>query len=367
VRVVIDGLSILPGSNQIVVDHLLGAWVRAYPDDELHLLVGPDAGLSIPEGVQTRTVDLGARRHLGRLRAQATLVPRLCRAVGADVMLGTIPRTTVTRLPCPRAIIAWDLRHELRPEQFSSSARWVRKVSYDVGFRQADAIITISERTRDDLLRSRPWLQGRAVRAAQLGGDHADVWPRTATAEPYALTFGQWSNKNVGLVLDAWDLLRERGQARPLTVVGLGTSAREALAADLARRGLQDLVRLQPWLTDEEFRGCFASADLIVFPSDFEGFGLPAVEAMRLGIPLVITPEPALLEVTGGHAAVTTDWTAGALAEAVMTAGGATDADLAAARAQAARFTWQRTAEHTRAALAEVVEQAQPERSSRST
>ncbi|UTI62602.1 glycosyltransferase [Paraconexibacter antarcticus] len=366
-RVVIDGLSILPGSNQIVIEHLLRAWVDAHPGDELHLLIGPDAGLTVPDGVGTRTIDLGRRRYLGRLRAQATVVPRLCRTVGADVMLGTIPSTTVTRLPCPRAVIAWDLRHELRPDQFSTAARRLRKVSYDIGFRQADAIITISERTRDDLLRSRPWLARRIVRAAQLGSDHADSWPRTVPETPYALTFGQWSNKNVGLVVDAWELLRERGPLRPLSVVGLGTTAREALAADIARRGLDDVVRLQPWLTDQEFRACFASAGLIVFPSDFEGFGLPAAEAMRLGIPLVITPEPALLEVTDGHAVVTADWTTRALADAVVAAGATDDAALAAARERAAHFTWRRTAEATRETLAEAVRRVRPARRSRPT
>jgi glycosyltransferase involved in cell wall biosynthesis len=277
-------------------------------------------------------------------------------------MLGTIPSTTVTRLPCPRAIVAWDLRHELRPEQFSTSARLLRKVSYNVGFRQADAIISISERTREDLLRSRPWLAGRVVRAAQLGSDHADRWPRTGQDTDYALTFGQWSNKNVGLVVDAWELLRSRGETRPLKVVGLGGAARASLAADVARRGLEDDVQLLPWLSDEEFRACFASAGLIVFPSDFEGFGLPAVEAMRLGIPLVVTPEPALLEVTGRHAVVTADWSAGALADAVLTASEATGAELAAARERAALFTWRRTAEHTRAALVEAVRRARPAR-----
>jgi glycosyltransferase involved in cell wall biosynthesis len=127
------------------------------------------------------------------------------------------------------------------------------------------------------------------------------------------------------------------------------------LATDVARRGLGDDVELLPWLSEEEFRTCFASAGLIVFPSDFEGFGLPAAEAMRLGIPLVVTPEPALLEVTGGHAVVSAGWTAGALAEAVLAASGTTAAELTAARERATLFTWQRTAEHARTALVEAI------------
>jgi glycosyltransferase involved in cell wall biosynthesis len=355
VRVVIDGLSILEGSNAVVVEHLLHAWTTLHPADELHLVLSPEASLVVPPAVTVHQIDLGRRRYLGRLRAQATVIPRLCRKVGADVMLGAIPSTTVNRLPCPRAIIAWDLRHELRPAQFTTKARLLRKVSYDVGFRQADAIVTISERTREDLLRSRPWLARRVVRAAQLGGDHVDAWPAPQPGIPYALTFGQWGNKNVGLVIDAWAQLHARGEALPLTVVGLGEAARRELQERVAALGLAEVVRALPWLSDEEFRACFAAAALVVFPSDFEGFGLPAVEAMRLGIPLVVTPEPALLEVTGGHAAMMAGWDATALVQAVSAARAMSPQPLAEAREHAAAFTWARTAEHTRSALAEAI------------
>jgi glycosyltransferase involved in cell wall biosynthesis len=108
-------------------------------------------------------------------------------------------------------------------------------------------------------------------------------------------------------------------------------------------------------LSDEQFRGRFASAAMVVFPSDFEGFGLPAVEAMRLGIPVVVTPDPALLEVTGGHAAVMSGWGPPELADAVRRAQDTTADELAQAREHAAAFTWSRMATRTRAALMEAI------------
>ncbi len=160
---------------------------------------------------------------------------------------------------------------------------------------------------------SRPWLEDRIVRVARLGSDHVADWPRRDPDVPYAITFGQWGNKNVGLVIDAWAALATRGEAMPLSILGLPATARGTFERQVADRGLGDLVTLLPWLTDEDFRTTFASAALVVFPSDFEGFGLPAVEAMRLGIPLVISPDAALLEVTGGHAAVMSDFATDAL------------------------------------------------------
>ena len=96
------------------------------------------------------------------------------------------------------------------------------------------------------------------------------------------------------------------------------------------------------------------SASMVVFPSDFEGFGLPVVEGMLQGMPVVIGPEPATLEVAGGHASVLADWSPAALADAVAAAGTATPAQLESARAHAAAFTWPRCVEQTRQFLVEL-------------
>jgi glycosyltransferase involved in cell wall biosynthesis len=355
-RVVIDGLPIRGGSIAVVLRHLLDAWTRSDGDDELHIVLGTDAGIAVPPGVVVHEIDLGTRRAIGRMRAQATVLPRLCRELDADVMLAAIPATTLNRLPCPRVVIAHDIRHELRPEQFSTAPRLIRRVSHGIGFRQADAIISVSHRTRADLIASRPWLADRIVRVAQNGGDHVDAWPARAPGPAYAITFGQWGNKNVGLVLDAWQLLMGSDAMLPLIVVGLAESARQRLQARVDAAGLGTAVALQPWLDEDAFHARFASASMVVFASDFEGFGLPAVEAMRLGIPLAITPDPALLEVTGGNAAVTEDFSPEALAAAVRRARAFSSEQLAAAGTHAAAFTWSRMAEQVRAALLEAID-----------
>ena len=75
----------------------------------------------------------------------------------ADVLLGALPTTALTDVGCPKVITVYDLRHELLPEQFSARAGGCcDRLSYGIGYRQAAAMICISERTRGDLLRSRP-------------------------------------------------------------------------------------------------------------------------------------------------------------------------------------------------------------------
>ena len=226
----------------------------------------------------------------------------------------------MTPVGCPKVITVHDLRHELVPEQFTLARRLLRKASYGIGYRQAAGVICVSERSRKDLLRSRPWLKSKPVATVHWGADHVDDWPRRSPdpgEQPYALAFGHFPNKAVDRVIDAWEILRERREARPLVFVGLPGSARERISGRIRAAGLDGVITPLPWLDNDEFHARFASAGLIVLASDFEGFGLPAVEAMRLGIPLVISADEALMEVTGGNATVVAEADPASLADGV--------------------------------------------------
>jgi glycosyltransferase involved in cell wall biosynthesis len=358
VRVVIDGLAIRgENSLSIVSEHLLSAWQRIDGVDELHVLIRSDQTISVPADVSVHRVTFGRSELVSRLFAQSFRLPRLCRSLHADVLLGMLPTTALTPLPCPRVVIAWDFRYRLRPEQFSRKTLFLRRVSYAIGFRQADGVACISGRTKRDLLAFHPRLSKVPVRVTHLGADHVDAWPVRRDSNRYAIAFGHFSNKNVDLVLEAWSALHARdGATTPtLRLVGVSAADRPRLQKSVAELRLADVVRVSPWLTDEDFREQFASSSLVVFPSDFEGFGLPAVEAMRLGIPVVITPEPALLEVTGGHATVVHGEGPDALARAVDAAWQVPAGDLDAARKYADRFTWANFASGVRSLLAETM------------
>ncbi|HEX3562670.1 MAG TPA: glycosyltransferase [Solirubrobacterales bacterium] len=220
-------------------------------------------------------------------------------------------------------------------------------------------MICISERTRQDLLRSHPRLRSKPIFTVPWAADHVDAWPRQDPppgGEPYALAFGHFPNKAVGRVIDAWEILRKRGEARPLVLVGLPDASRTQVFERIHTAGLEDVITPLPWLDNQQFHERFASAGLILFPSDFEGFGLPAVEAMRLGIPLVISADEALLEATGGNATVVRDTDPASLADAASAAWATPREDLDRARAYVEQSTWERAAGATRTALGQVAE-----------
>ncbi|KQY56939.1 MULTISPECIES: glycosyltransferase [unclassified Nocardioides] len=350
-RVLVDALAADFGGIRTYVENLLASWDEQADDLGDHLLVMVREGSDLDTGRHSRhEVRIPRPGPVGRPFKQSVVTRRLVTDFGADAVLATMPSTSLVRVGVPLGVVVHDLRHELRPEQFSRPRRLLRRVAYDRAYDLADVIVSVSQRSLDDLFRLHPDLRTTTAAVVHHGADHVLAWPRPEQTGP-AVTFAHHSNKNPGLVLDAWADGRRRGMAMPpLTVLGTG-GQRTALAARVAELRLTDLVTLAPYLPEPEFRATMAGASMIVFPSDFEGFGLPVVEGMLLGIPVVIGPEPASLEVAGGHASVMTSFSAPALANAVVRAAGF-DADrLEAARAHAAEFTWRRTVQQTRAAL----------------
>ncbi len=342
-RLVVDAVAVRPGSAAIVIGNLLAAWAVVAPEDQIIVLVSSPREFSLPDSVTIETVVNGSTSVLGRLWAQSAGVRHACRRLGADGLLSAVTASSFLGSSCPHGAIVYDLRHELRPGQFSVRRRLSRKILYAWSFRRADALICISERTRGDLLASRPRLHAKA-HVVRLGADHAGGWcPSGDDAEPYVLAFGHFENKNVDRVLHAWRLFAAGHNGAILRVCGLTGNTRRAAERLVSELGIEHRVDLLPWLADEAFEAVFAGATAVLLPSDFEGFGLPAIEALLLGIPVVVSADPALLEVTAGHAVVSGERVEH-LAAAIGQALTLTPERIAAGVAHARGFTWERSA-----------------------
>ncbi len=354
-RVLIDAMCAEFGGIRTYVEHLLRAWQDEAPDDEVTVLVARGSGLPTPV-VRRVEVDVPRPQALGRPWAQTRVLRRL--APEHDAALLTLPSTTVLRLPIPTAVTVYDLRHVLRPEQFRVRQRLLRRVSYARGYAVADELLAISQRSLDDLHACHPRTARTSARVTYLGADHVQAWPRPAPGDPPgpAIAFGHHSNKNLDLVLDTWAMLGREPHVPDLLMLGVGSAHRSQVEATVTARGLAGRVHLAPFLEDADFQAVLAAARAIVFPTDFEGFGLPVVEGMTLGIPVVLGPEPATNEVAGGHAFVAPDWSAVEVAAAVRRALAAGPEHLAAARRRGEEFTWARTVRETRAALQSAIQ-----------
>lgn len=347
-RLVVDAVGVRRGSAAIVIGNLLRGWTIAAPQDELIVLTDGEPQFTPPVKAVVRPIMSGEGR-LARLRAQSVGVRRECRAVQADALLSAVTASAFLGARCPSGAIVYDVRHELRPAQFARGRRIARRVLYGWTFRRSDALLCISNRTRQDIIRRRPGLAGK-THATLLGADHAAEWRGVADPHRYVLAFGHFQNKNLDGVLRAW----ARAEITPgvvLRVCGLGQTGWAAAATQVRELGLEHRVELLGWLEDGDFESIFAGASAVMFPSDFEGFGLPAVEALLLGIPVVVSTDPALLEVTAGHAVIAEDDSPATLAAAIETALKRSPGEIAAGVAHARSFTWARMAEQVRAIL----------------
>ncbi|HEX7738432.1 MAG TPA: glycosyltransferase [Marmoricola sp.] len=349
-RLVVEAMAADFGGIRTYVEWLLRTWGTAFPDDDLLVVTRADSDLDTAEH-RRRAITVPRPAALGRPLTQSLLTPGIVRDFGADAVLATLPSTGFRHPGVPLAVVVHDLRHDIQPEQFSRSRRLLRRVSYRRTYALADGFIAVSQRTLDDLTRLYPDTATRPSIVVHHGADHALEWHGRPGSGP-AVTFAHHTNKNPDLVIDAWAIAQSRGVRLPhLMVVGAGAQ-RDRLAARIRDKDLADRVSVAGYLPNAEFNALMGSASMIVFPSDFEGFGMPVLEGMLRRVPVVAGPDPAVLEVSGGHAFVMTEWTAAALADAAGRAVACTPARLDAAHAHAREFTWTRATTQTRAFLA---------------
>ena len=164
--------------------------------------------------------------------------------------------------------------------------------------------------------------------------------------EPYALFVGALQpRKNAGIAIEALALLGE-GAPR-LVVVGKDHGGRADAERAAERNGIAGRVDFRGHVPQEELAALYRGAACLVFPSRYEGFGLPMVEAMASGTPVVATTAGALPEVAGGAAILVEERNPVALAGGIERAIADRERLVAAGLERARQFTWAETARRT--------------------
>jgi glycosyltransferase involved in cell wall biosynthesis len=232
---------------------------------------------------------------------------------------------------------------------------------------RVDAVITVSQASKADIVRylkvvpSKVRVVYRWVHAA-LRPSHTDEIARAKAQyrlpDAYILFLGSVEKrKNVQGLLHAYAQLRQMGEALPLVVVGVRRWNSAGLARTLRELDLEQHVLFSGYVPDADLPALYSGADLFVFPSLYEGFGLPPLEAMACGTPVVCSNAASLPEVVGDAAITVDPCDVEGLAEAMHRV--LTDVELQEqlrekGLEQARQFTWERTARETVAVYREV-------------
>ena len=283
------------------------------------------------------------------LREQFQLRRRVRRA-GCDALWS--PGYTACLLTrCPQVVTIFDLQYRRFPEDFTPVARLATRVLVSRAARHCRSILTTSDFSRTEIVRVLGVPPDRiAVTYAAADATFGAAPPAAAppVAAPYLLCVSNsYPHKNLPALVRAFDAIAGRIPHRLLLVGGPGRGEAELTAAVRAARHGGRIER-RAGLADAELVACYRGADLFVLPSRYEGFGLPVLEAMQAGVPVVTTRGGALAEVGGTAALFADPDTPGALAKAMMQALSRSPAEreavIAAGRRHADTFTWQRTA-----------------------
>lgn len=287
--------------------------------------------------VRRRLVTLGVdfiwHPWIGKTRAAA---------IEADVYHSPGLRGPLNRGKIPVVVTVHDLVAFRFPELFSARTLWYTRTTLRRTCEIADIVICNSEDTANDVVRLFGFASSR-VRVTPLGVDPMFFERPTAlplVAEPYVLFVGsEQPRKNLERLEHAVEQLRARGFPHILVTAGADRWG----AVKIGDRFVRRLYNV----SDEDLVRLYAGAACLAIPSLHEGFGLPALEAMAAGTPVVAADVAALPEVTGGAAVMVDPLDTGSIADGLERAIGERDSLVQRGRQRAAQFTWERTAAMT--------------------
>ena len=217
-------------------------------------------------------------------------------------------------LKIPSVLTFWDMQQEFYPEFFTRREKRFRNFSFIASAQQAKRIIVSSNFTKKCLVeRYRVSPDKIDVVYTGVGKEYRPVTDLAVLDEvivryclpdvfiyyPAAL----WPHKNHHTLLDALCLIRDRyGIEVNLVLSGMSTGRAGELRTEILKRNLQELVTVLGYIPYEDLPSIYNLATIMVYPSLFEGFGIPLVEAMACGCPVVCSNSTSIPEVVGNAA-----------------------------------------------------------------
>lgn len=346
-RIGVNALYLIPGGvggTEIYLRNLLGALAAVDARNQYVVFTnaetGPDLVPAAPNFTHAPQAFRAAFRP-ARILWEQTVLPFQAMAHKLDLLFNP-GFTAPIFCPCPSVTVFHDLQHVRHPEYF----RWFdlpfwRFLLWASAHRSAQ-LIAVSEATRADLRRH----YGVDAQVIHHGVEK-EFFELAEQREPegfFLCVSTLHPHKNLERLIRAFgeaDDLR----SMKLVIAGMRGFHAEAIDRLIAERELQDRVRITGWIPRTELLELFRRAWAFVYPSTFEGFGMPVLEAMAAGLRVACSKIPPLEEVGGDTVAYFDPSEEAAIQQALRTLA-AEPANLSvAAQKRAREFTWERAAE----------------------
>jgi glycosyltransferase involved in cell wall biosynthesis len=356
--------------NEVYVRSLLNAFAAQDRDCEIVAYVSAEEScLAIPSSIRTRRVALNPFVRLGY---------DLSRKVRQDQPdLLHVQYTAPIGCPVPVVATVHDVSFLEHPEYFTRGRAWQLALTVGRTVRRAAKILTGTEVARASILKVYgdldedkvvvvPYAAASEFRPVSREAAVSAVEARHALDGPFILSVGdiQPRKNHIGLINAFAKLLKAHPQLKhKLVLVGKPTWFAARVEEAARESGVADRIRFLGFVGDPELLQLYNACDVFVFPSFYEGFGLPALEAMACGRAVVCSDASALPEVVDGAAILFDPYAVDEMVRAIADI--LLDNELRARTERlglqrAAHFSWQKTAEKTLDVFREVTEQARP-------
>ncbi len=351
-RIGVSALYLIPGAvggTEIYLRELLAALGRIDTANEYFIFTNLETEADLvprQPNFQWKPQALRARSRPVRILWEQTILPLEASRYKIDVLFN--PGFTMPALAaCPCVTVFHDLQHKRHPEHF----RWFDlpfwRLLLWVSAHRSQKLIAVSEATRADLLRFYRVPEASVV-VIPHGVDSALFESRRAQLEPFILCVSTLHpHKNLERLIRAY--AREKRDYR-LVIAGFRGFRAQAIEKLVNDLSLGERVQITGWIGREELYGLYDRALAFVYPSTFEGFGMPVLEAMAAGVPVACSDIAPLREVAGETALYFDPLEEDALAAALDRI--VSDEPLRArlahtGRERARSFTWERSAAKT--------------------
>jgi glycosyltransferase involved in cell wall biosynthesis len=305
------------------------------------------------EGIPAVVAPGGGR--LAKLTWPNLQLPEVGQRAGLDLVHVTTPYGCFRRTGFRKIITICDVTPLLFPGAHGRMNVWHHRHILPIILRQADHIITISEASKRDIMRLYRVAEEK-VTVTLLAADRRFTQnaslPAVRLAEyPYILNVGTLEpRKNLPCLLMAFAAARRKGLPHRLVVTGASGWGDSPLVRLIDELELHADVIFTGFIGDEELPSLYAGADFFVYPSLYEGFGLPVLEAMASGTPVITSNVSSLPEVAGAAALLVDPRSQEEISAAMLRLAG--DGELwnsmrEQGKIQASRFSWERTTQET--------------------
>jgi len=360
-HVAINTLFLIPGEvggSETYVRETLLAIAQQHPDCTLSFVTNKENDTYFKEHFAGfaqcgfHSLPIRASNRYVRILTEQIRLPWLLRAINPDV-LWSPGYTMPLWAPCRQVVSILDMQYKSHPDDLTWLARQITHALIMLAVRRADRIMAISAFSKNEIMRYARCPPDR-IAVTPLGVNPAFALDGNnmppGVNVPYLLCVANsYPHKNIHTLVEAFGRLVDD---IPHSLVMVG---RPRLGESLVQQALacvpEDRVIRREGVSPSELIALYQRADAFVFPSLYEGFGLPVLEAMMAGTPVITTREGALPEVCGEHAAYVSGRDVAALADCMQTI--LADRDEWAkkrrneARSHAAQFTWESTARQT--------------------